>query len=69
MRLAAGAFVATLLLVVCGCAGSGEPEARTPEITVPTYSFPGAPIVVDRPLGRRVDDALADEPSGGGRIL
>ncbi len=57
MRLAAGAFVATLLLAGCGSAG-GE-ERGAPARTVPTYSFPDAPIVVDEPLGRRVDDALA----------
>ncbi|HXH89725.1 MAG TPA: DUF3179 domain-containing (seleno)protein [Gaiellaceae bacterium] len=59
MRLALGAFVATLLLLASGCAGDAEREARAPATTVPTYSFPDAPIVVDEPLGRRVDEALS----------
>ena len=59
MRLAAGAFVATLLLVVVGCAGDEERDARAPTRPQPTYSFPAPPIVVDKPLQRRVDDALS----------
>jgi len=59
MKLALGAFVATLLLLACGCAGDEEREARAPATTVPTYSFPDAPIVVDEPLERRVVDALS----------
>ena len=59
MRLAVGAFVMTLLLLASGCTGGEEQDARAPATTVPTYSFPDAPIVVDRPLERRVDDALS----------
>ena len=59
MRLPAGAFVATLLLVVSGCAGGGEDDARAPTTSEPAYSFPDPPIVVDRPLERRVDEALS----------
>jgi len=59
MRLALGAFAATLLLLASGCAGDEEREARAPATRVPTYSFSDAPIVVDEPLGRRVDDALS----------
>ena len=59
MRLAAGVFVATLLLLACGCAGDEERQAQASETTQPTYSFPDAPIVVDEPLGRRVDNALS----------
>jgi len=59
MRLAVGALVATLLLLASGCAGGEKQDARAPTTTQPTYSFPDAPIVVDRPLGRRVDDALS----------
>ncbi len=51
MRLAAGAFVATLLLLACGCGGDEERQAQA------TYSFPDAPIVVGEPLERRVDEA------------
>jgi len=58
MRLAAGAFVAMLLLLVSGCAGGEDEEARAPA-TEPTYSFPEAPPVVDGPLDRRVDEALS----------
>jgi len=58
MRLAAGACVATLLLVACGCAGDEEQETGVPSRTQPTYSFPDAPIVVEGPLEQRVDDAL-----------
>ncbi|MCP9487021.1 MAG: DUF3179 domain-containing protein [Gaiellaceae bacterium MAG52_C11] len=59
MRLAAGVFVATILLVACGCAGGEEREARAPAATEPTYDFPDPPIVVERPLARSVDDALS----------
>nr|MBA2296407.1 hypothetical protein [Actinomycetota bacterium] len=57
MKLAAGAFVATLLLLACGCGGDEERQAQA--TTQPTYSFPDAPIVVGEPLERRVDDALS----------
>lgn len=59
MRLVAGAFVATLLLVVSGCAGGREDEARAPTTSEPAYSFPDPPIVIDRPLEQRVDGALS----------
>ncbi len=59
MRLVAGAFVATLLLVVSGCAGGGEDEARAPTTSEPAYSFPDPTIVIDRPLEQRVDGALS----------
>ncbi|MDQ3067448.1 MAG: DUF3179 domain-containing protein, partial [Actinomycetota bacterium] len=57
MRFAAAAFVATLVLVAPGCGGDEEQQAQS--TTQPTYSFPDAPIVVDEPLERRVDEALA----------
>ncbi len=59
MRLAAGAFVTTLLLVSVGCVGGEEQEASATATTQPVYSFPDAPIVVDEPLAGRVDVALA----------
>ena len=59
MRLIAGVLVATLLLLAWGCAGDEERDVRAPAPTVPTYSFPDAPIVVRGPLGRRVEDALS----------
>jgi len=59
MRLAAGAFVTTLLLVSVGCVGGEEQQASATATTQPVYSFPDAPIVVDEPLGRRVDEALS----------
>jgi len=57
MRLAAGAFFATLLLSTSGCAG-GEERNTASTTTQATYSFPDAPTVFEGPLGRRVDDAL-----------
>ena len=57
MRLVAGAFVATLLLLACGCGGDEKRQAQA--TTQSTYSFPDAPIVVDEPLERRVEDALS----------
>jgi len=49
MRLAAGAFVATLLLLACGCGGDEERQAQA------TYSFPDAPI--DDALSRLLPEA------------
>jgi len=59
MRLVAGPFVLTLLLVAGGCAGGEERAARAPVSTQPMYSFPAAPIVVKEPLERQTDDALS----------
>jgi len=59
MRFAAGAVAATVLLVAFGCGGDDERDARASTTTQPTYDFPSAPIVVERPLARPVADALA----------
>lgn len=60
MRIAAGAFVAALMLVASGCAGDDERGAgTTASLTTPGYDFPDPPIVVERPLTRSVDEALA----------
>jgi hypothetical protein len=70
MRHVAGSFVATLLLVASGCTGDEGREASAPDATVPTYSFPDPPMVVDEPLERRVDDALSHLlPEAAGGIL
>ncbi|MBA3245178.1 MAG: hypothetical protein H0T61_08395, partial [Actinobacteria bacterium] len=58
MRLAAGVIAATVLLV-SGCAGGDERDTQAPATTQPSYDFPDPPIVVERPLARPVDDALA----------
>ncbi|MCP9486127.1 MAG: DUF3179 domain-containing protein [Gaiellaceae bacterium MAG52_C11] len=60
MRLAAGAFVATILLLSSGCAGGEERDRQASATTTQrSYDFPAPPIVIDEPLTRSVDEALA----------
>jgi hypothetical protein len=59
MRFVVGAFIVAPLLAVGGCGGADESDARAPAVKAPTYSFPEAPIVADRPLGAQTGDALS----------
>jgi len=70
MRLAARVVTVISVLVACGCGGqSGDRDAEQPA-TQPTYSIPSPRTVVDRPLERRTEVALARLlPAAAGGIL